>query len=75
MHGSYALIDPPSASCASPVPSPPRLTTGVIFVTGVGCGFIFGDRIKLVDGQIAIVVTFFHHQHLAGDELLRAFVD
>jgi hypothetical protein len=68
-------MDPPSASYASPIPSPPCLTTGVIFVANVGCGFIFGDRIKLVDGQIAIIVAFFHHQHLAGDELLRAFVD
>jgi hypothetical protein len=47
----------------------------VIFIAGVGCGFVFGDRIKLVDGQIAIVLAFFRHQHLAGDELLRAFVD
>jgi hypothetical protein len=75
MHGSHALIDPPSVSCASPVSSPLRLTTGVIFVAGVDCGFVFGDRIKLVDGKIAIIVTFFRHQHLAGDELLRAFVD
>jgi hypothetical protein len=75
MHGSHALIDPPSASCVSPVPSPPRLTTGVIFVASVGCGFIFRDHIKLIDGQIAIVVAFFRHQHLVGDELLGAFVD
>jgi hypothetical protein len=59
----------------SPVPSPLRLTTGVIFVAGIGCGFVFGDHIKLVDGQIAIVVAFFRHQHLVRDELLRAFVD
>jgi hypothetical protein len=75
MHGSHALIDPPSASCVSPVPSPPCLTTGVIFITGVGCGLIFGDRIELIDGQIAIILAFFRHQHLAGDELLRAFID
>jgi hypothetical protein len=65
MHGSHALIDPPSASCTSPVPGPPCLTIGVIFITGVGCGFVFGDRIKFVDGQVAIVLAFFHHQHLA----------
>jgi hypothetical protein len=75
MHGSHALIDPPSTSRTSPVPGPPCLTIGVIFVAGVGCGFVFGDHIKLVDGQITIVLAFFHHQHLAGDELLRAFVD
>jgi hypothetical protein len=75
MHGSHALIDPPSVSCASLVLSPPCLMTGIIFVAGVGCGFVFGDRIKLVDGQITIVITFFHHQHLVGDGLLRAFVD
>jgi hypothetical protein len=75
MHGSHALIDPPSAIFTSPVPSPPRLTTGIIFVAGIGCGFIFGDRIKLVNGQIAIVVAFFRHQHLALDELLKAFID
>jgi hypothetical protein len=65
MHGSHALIDPPSASCASPVLGPPCLTIGVIFIAGVSGGFIFGDRIKFVDGQVAIILTFFHHQHLA----------
>jgi hypothetical protein len=61
MHGSHALIDPPSVSCASPVPGPPFLTTGIIFVAGVSYGLIFGDRIKLVNGQIAIVLVFFRH--------------
>jgi hypothetical protein len=75
MHGSHALIDPPSTSCASSVPGPSCLTTGVIFVAGIGCGFIFENRIKIVDGHVAIVLAFFCHQHLAGDELLRALVD
>jgi hypothetical protein len=65
MHGSHALIDPPSASCASPVPGPPCLTIGVIFVAGVSCGFILGDRIKFIDGQVAIDLAFFCHQYLA----------
>jgi hypothetical protein len=65
MHGSHALIDPPSASCASPIPGPPCLTIGVIFIIGVGCGFVIGDRIKFIDGQVAIILTFFRHQHLA----------
>jgi hypothetical protein len=38
---------------------------GVIFVTGIGCGLIFRDRIKFDDGQVAIVLAFFRHQHLA----------
>jgi hypothetical protein len=57
MHGSHALIDPPSASCTSPVSGPPCLTIGVIFVAGVGCGFVFGDHIKFDDGQVAIVLA------------------
>jgi hypothetical protein len=69
MHGSHALIDPPSTSYTSPVPGPSCLTTGVIFIAGVGCGFVFGNRIKIVDGQVAIVLAFFCHQHVAGDEL------
>jgi hypothetical protein len=65
MHGLHALIDPPSASCASPVPGSPCLTIGVIFIAGVGCGFIFRDHIKFDDAQVAIVLAFFRHQHLA----------
>jgi hypothetical protein len=65
MHGLHALIDPPSVSCASPVPGPPCLTIGVIFIAGVGYGFIFGDRIKFNNGQVAIVLAFFRYQHLA----------
>jgi hypothetical protein len=38
---------------------------GIIFVAGVGCGFVLGDRIKFNDGQVTIVLAFFHHQHLA----------
>jgi hypothetical protein len=75
MHGSHTLIDPSSASSASSVLGPPCLTIGINFVAGVGCGLIFGDRIKLVDGQIAIILAFFRHQHLAGDEFLRAYID
>jgi hypothetical protein len=65
MHGSHALIDPPWAGCASSIPGPPCLVIGVIFVAGVGCGLIFGYRIKFDDGQVAIVLAFFRHQHLA----------
>jgi hypothetical protein len=65
MHGSHALINPPSAGCASSVPGPPCLTIGVILIAGVGYGLIFGYRIKFDDGQVAIVLAFFRHQHLA----------
>jgi hypothetical protein len=41
-----------------------RLTIGVIFVAGVGCGLIFRYRIKFDDRQVAIIVAFFCHQHL-----------
>jgi hypothetical protein len=37
----------------------------VIFVTDVGCGLIFRYRIKFDNGQIAIILAFFCHQHLA----------
>jgi hypothetical protein len=64
MHGSHALINPPSVSCASSIPGPPWLTIGVVFVTGVGCGLIFGYCIKFNDGQVAIILAFFCYQHL-----------
>jgi hypothetical protein len=65
MHGSHALIDPPSAGRASSVPGPPCLTIGVVFVAGVGYGLIIGYRIKFDDGQVAIILAFLYHQHLA----------
>jgi hypothetical protein len=64
MHRSHALIDPPSAGCASSVPGPPCLTISVVFVTSIGCGFVFGDCIKFDDGKVAIILAFFRHQHL-----------
>jgi type IV secretory pathway VirB2 component (pilin) len=65
MHKSHALIDPPLAGCASSVRGPPYLTIGVVFIASVGYGLIFRCRIKFDDGQIAIVLAFFRHQHLA----------
>jgi hypothetical protein len=65
MHRSHALIDPPSAGCMSSVPDPPCLTIGVVFIAGVGYGLIFRYRIKVDDGQVAIILAFFRHQHLA----------
>jgi hypothetical protein len=65
MDGSHALIDPPSAGCASSVLGSPCLTIGVVFIAGVGCGLIFGYRIEFDDGQVAIILAFFRHQHLA----------
>jgi hypothetical protein len=60
-----ALIEPPSAGCASSVPGPPRLTIGVVFIAGIGCGLIFRYRLKFDDGQVAIILAFFYHQCLA----------
>jgi hypothetical protein len=65
MHGTHTLIDTPSTSCTSSVPDPPCLTIGIVLVAGVGYGLIFGDCIKFDDGQVAIVLAFFRHQHLA----------
>jgi hypothetical protein len=65
MHRSHTLIDPPSAGCVSSVPGPPCLTIGIILITGVGYGLIVRYRIKFDDGQVTIVLAFFHHQHLA----------
>jgi hypothetical protein len=64
MHRSHALIDPPSAGCASSVPGPPCFTIGVVFIASVGCGLIFRYRIKFDDGQVAIILALFCHQHL-----------
>jgi hypothetical protein len=57
-HRSHALIDPPSASCASSVLGPQCLTISVILVAGVGCGLIFRYRIKFDDGQVTIILAF-----------------
>jgi hypothetical protein len=75
MHRSPALFDPPPSDCAGFVPGPPCLTIGVIFIAGVGCDLIFRYNIKFDDGKIAIVLAFFHHQHLARGELIKARVD
>jgi hypothetical protein len=65
MHRSHALIDPPLVGCVSSVPGPSCLTIGVVFIAGVGYGLIFRYRIKVDDGQVAIILAFFRHQHLA----------
>jgi hypothetical protein len=75
MHRSPTLVGPLPPDCTGPVPSPPRLTVGVVLVAGVGRDLIFGDRFKVDDGKIPIVLAFFGHQHLAGGKLMRAFVD
>jgi hypothetical protein len=61
MHRPPTFVGPPPPDCAGPVPGPPRLTIGVIFITGVGCDLIFGDRFKVDDGKIPIVLAFFRH--------------
>jgi hypothetical protein len=75
MHRSPTLVGPPPLDCAGPVPGPPRLSIGVILVASVGRDLIFGDRFKVDDGKIPIVLAFFSHQHLAGGKVVRAFVD
>jgi hypothetical protein len=75
MHRSSTLVGPPPPDCTGPVSSPPRLTVGVVLIAGVGRDLIFGDRFKVDDGKIPIVLAFFGHQHLAGGKLMRAFVD
>jgi hypothetical protein len=61
VHRSPTLVGPPPPDCAGPVPGPPRLTIGVVLVAGVGCDLIFGDRFKVGDGKIPIILAFFHH--------------
>jgi hypothetical protein len=61
MHRSPTLVGPPSPDCAGPIPGPPRLTIGVVLVAGVGCDLVFGDRFKVDDGKIPIVLAFFWH--------------
>jgi hypothetical protein len=75
MHSSPSLVSPPPPDCAGPVPSPLRLTIGVVLITSVGRNLIFGDRFKVVDGKVPTVLAFFGHQHLAGGKVMRAFVD
>jgi hypothetical protein len=75
MHRSPALIGPPPPDCAGSVPGPPCLTIGVVFIVGVGCDLIFRYSIEFDDREIAIVLAFFRHQHLARDELIRARVN
>jgi hypothetical protein len=65
MHRSHALIDPPSPDSVSSIPGPPCLTISIIFIAGVGRGLIFKYRIKFDNGQVAIIVALFRHQHLA----------
>jgi hypothetical protein len=55
------LVGPPPPDCAGPIPGPPRLTIGVVLVAGVGRDLIFGDRFKVDDGKIPIVLAFFRH--------------
>jgi hypothetical protein len=75
MHRSPALVDPPLPNCAGSVPDPPCLTIGVVFVTDIGCDLIFRYSIEFDDEEIAIVLAFFRHQHLARGELIKARVD
>jgi hypothetical protein len=61
MHRSPSLVGPPPPDCAGPVPGPPRLTIGVVLVTGVGCDLIFGDCFKVDDGKVPTVLAFVGH--------------
>jgi hypothetical protein len=75
MHRLPTLVGPPSLDCAGLVPGPPRLSIGVVLVASISRDLIFGDRFKVDDGKITIVLAFFGHQHLAGGKLMRAFID
>jgi hypothetical protein len=75
VHRSPTLIGPPPPDCAGPFLGSPCLMISVVLVTGVGRDLIFGDRFKVDDGKIPIVLAFFGHQHLAGGKFMRAFVD
>jgi hypothetical protein len=70
MHRSPALVDPPPPDCAGSIPSPPRHTIGVVLVAGIGCDLIFRYNIEFDDGEIAIVLASFRHQHQVRDELI-----
>jgi hypothetical protein len=61
MHRSPTLVGPPPPDCAGPIPGPPRLTIGVVLVASVGCDLIFGDRFKVNDGKIPIILAIFCH--------------
>jgi hypothetical protein len=75
MHRSPTLVGSPPPDCAGPVPGPPRLTIDVVFIASIGRDLIFGDRFKVDDGKIPIVLAFFGHQHLAGGKVMRSFID
>jgi hypothetical protein len=62
MHRSPALVDPPPPDCAGSIPGPPRLTNGVVLITGVGCDLIFRYSIEFDDVEVAIVLE---HRQLA----------
>jgi hypothetical protein len=55
---SPTLVGPPSPDCAGPVPGPPRLAIGVVFLAGVGSGLIFRDRFEVDDGTTTIILAF-----------------
>jgi hypothetical protein len=61
MHRSPTLIGPPPPDCAGPVSGPLRLTIGVVLIAGIGRDLMFGDRFKVDDRKIPIVLAFFRH--------------
>jgi hypothetical protein len=61
IHRSPSLIGPPPPDCVGPVPSPPRLSIGVVLIADVGRDLIFRDHFKVVDGKIPTVLAFFGH--------------
>jgi hypothetical protein len=61
MHRSPSLISPPLPNRAGPIPGPPRLTIGVVLITGVGRDLICGDHFEVVDGKVPTVLALFGH--------------